>query len=64
MEGVSQIMTGACQALTENELRVGEALAVEQLVQIAHSNAIAGRDSCGAEVAVMQAGDDIRLDRS
>src|SRR5262249_36544223 len=64
MKWVSQVMIGPRQALTENELRVGDTLAVEQFVQIAHSDAIAARDRRGAELAIMEAGDDIVLDRS
>src|SRR5437879_3498657 len=44
MQRASQNAKGARQALAEYELRVGDALALEQLVQIAHRHVIAGRD--------------------
>src|SRR5450631_1057326 len=63
MQRVSQKTIGARQALSEYELRVGDALALEQLVQIAHRHAIAGRDHRRVQIAIIEVGVDIGLDR-
>ena len=63
MQRVRQKTIGPRQASAEYELRVGDALALEQLVQIAHRHAIAGRDHRRVQIAIIEVGDDIGLDR-
>ena len=63
IERVSQKAVGARQALAEHEFRVGEVLALEQLVQIALGHRIACRDLRDAEFGIVKIGKHVGLDR-
>src|SRR4029453_16922501 len=62
IERVSQKAVGARQALAEHEFRVGEVLALEQLVQIALGHRIACRDLRDAEFGIVKIGKHVGLD--
>jgi hypothetical protein len=63
LERASQNAIGSRQALAEDKFRVGNTVGLEQLVQIAHGHAMAGRDDRGVQIAVMEVGNDVGLDR-
>jgi hypothetical protein len=63
MEWVTQNTMSPRQALAENKFRVGAATILEQLVQIAHCHAVAHCDHRGVQIAILEVGDDVGLDR-